>query len=352
MKQFNISLGLLLLLSLIGITAKAQSSSSAMDTSAVFKEALPLIHMPEPTFDRSGEPPQLDSTQIGDLGFEQVFVSSPKQFRMRDGTLIHAQQFSKSSDTTILVLHGVASSGYTFNRMAGLLQEATNAEVFAIDWRGHGQSGGTPGDVDYADQYVDDLADIVKAIRATSPKERILIAAHSMGGGIALRYAMKSDMPHIDGYILFAPLLGYNSPTQSKEMPETDESVEPFMKIHFSRIFGLYMMNSIGNQDYDSLPVLFLNQPVDSPLASYSYRSFKSMAPDDYKEGLQAISRPLLVIVGSEDEAFVANAYEPAVKEYSSGQVLLVEGQTHNGIRHSTKAIEAVASFIKTMESK
>lgn len=65
-------------------------------------------------------------------------------------------------------------------------QEATQAEVFAIDLRGHGKSDGKDGDVDYINQYADDLADIVSAIRKQKPKGKIIIAGHSMGGGVAL----------------------------------------------------------------------------------------------------------------------------------------------------------------------
>ena len=62
------------------------------------------------------------------------------------------KKFSYSSNTTILLLHGVLSSSYIMNRNAGLLREATKSEVIALDFRGQGQSEGIAGDVDYIEE--------------------------------------------------------------------------------------------------------------------------------------------------------------------------------------------------------
>lgn len=49
--------------------------------------------------------------------------------------------------------------------MAGLLLEALQTEVIAIDLRGHSQSGGEPGDISTLKQYAEDLDDIAKSIK-------------------------------------------------------------------------------------------------------------------------------------------------------------------------------------------
>ena len=312
-------------------------------------EAIKLIQSPEPTF-KPYQPPKMDASQIADLGIEQVYKSEPHRFTMRDSKKLFASKFSKQSDTTILLLHGILSSSYTYNKMAGLLREATNAEVFALDLRGHGQSEGKPGDVDYINQYADDIADVIAAIKQDTPNEKVILAGHSMGGGIALRFAMKKNAQEVDGFLLFAPLLGQDSPTLPKEEKSaTKNNKEPFLKIHISRIIGLKMLNSIGIHQFDSMPILFFNMPKVSPLKNYTYRSNESMSPTEYKEGLKAVKKPLLVIVGSEDEAFVALEYKKAVTESSKGKVIVVEGETHNGIRHSKESMSAVKSWAKVL---
>ncbi len=310
-------------------------------------QALKLIHTPDPAF-KPYHSPHMSAKQLADMGFEQVYKSTQVNFLMRDGKHLSAQKFSCNTNVTILLLHGVLSNSYMMNKMAGLLREATNAEIIALDFRGHGQSGGKAGDVDYIDQYADDLADVLTSIKKERPANKIIIAAHSMGGGIALRYAMKKNVPQANGYILFAPLLGQNSPTlPTAPVTNSDTSVEPFLKIQISRIIGLKMLNAAGNHNYDYLPVLFFNLPDDIPFKNYTYRANESMSPADYREGLKAVNAPLLVLVGSEDEAFTANAFKPAITNYSKGAVIIINGATHEGIRHNQEAMMAVKNWAK-----
>ncbi len=349
MKKFKF--GILIVAFLIVAIAPAQSQitpekSVQADSVKIAAEAFTLINQPDPTFKPFHLPP-MDSTQIADMGFDQVYKSEPFRFVMRDGKKIFAQKFFNSSNTTIVLLHGVLSSIYTMNRSAGLLRAATKAEVITLDFRGHGQSEGIAGDVDYMDQYADDLIDVISTINKNKPKGKIIIAGHSMGGGIALRYAMKPNAPKVDGYLLFAPLLGDNAPTLPKPSETIDTTAEPFMKIHIERIIGLYLYNSIGEHKYDSLPVLFFNLPKEMPLHQYTYRSNKSMSPEDYSTGLKAVKVPLLVMVGSNDEVFVATEFKPAVENNSNGKVVVIEGATHNSIRHSKEAMKEVNTWFQ-----
>jgi alpha-beta hydrolase superfamily lysophospholipase len=329
---------------------KAQAGNertTRIDTAKVAREAGKLVNSPDPVF-KPLEMQKMDSAQLSDMGFDQVYKSEPVSFVMRDGKKLHAEKFAANSNTIIVLLHGVLSSSFTMNRMAGLLREAGSAEVIALDMRGHGQSEGRPGDVDYIGQYTDDLADVITSLRLSRPGCRIIIAAHSMGGGIALRYAMKEDAPDVSGFLLFSPLLGNNSPTIPKPSADADTAAA-FLKINIMRIIGLNMYNSIGVHTYDSLPVLFFNMPKGMPLNKYTYRANQSMAPEDYRQGLHAVKSPLLVIVGSKDEAFVAKEFEPAVKNNSLGEVVVIEGATHNSIRHNKAAMSAASAWFKTL---
>ncbi len=311
-------------------------------------EATKLIHTPEPRFRPSDQQTVPDPAFIADMGLEQVYKSEGRFFTLRDNKKIFAYRFAKQSDNTIILIHGVGSNAYMYNKTAGLLQEATQAEVYAIDLRGHGQSEGKSGDVDYINQYVDDLADIIKAIHKEKPNGKIIIAGHSMGGGIALLYAMEQQYEQPDGFLLFAPLIGHNSPAFPQTQASESTAEEPFMKIHIERIIGLSMLNEIDNHEYDSLPVLFFNLPEAVPLRKYSYRANKSMTPDDYVAGLKAVKKPMLVIMGSEDEAFSSIATKEAILTNSNGAFQMIDKASHNGVRHNTQSF----IFIKDWFSK
>lgn len=333
---------ILITLCIITNTITAQNESKQFEKTQ--NEIINLINLPNPKFNPDIVQKPMSSEEIADLGFEQTYKNISQKFTARDGKQLFSYVYKTESNTTIILLHGILSSSYLMNKTAGLLKEATNSEVVALDFRGHGQSDGKLGDVDYINQYADDLEDVISEIKKEKPNQKIILAGHSMGGGIILRYAMKENKPKIDGYLLFAPHLGVNSPTV-----KTTSSVEEqaFIKLHINRIIGLKMMNAIGDTTHNNLPVLFFNLPETMPITKYSYRANESMSPLDYKKGLNAIDKPLLVVVGSEDEAFDAYKFSSAVTENSTGEVHVVENETHNGIRHNKKTMEIISLWIK-----
>jgi alpha-beta hydrolase superfamily lysophospholipase len=305
-----------------------------------------MVFSAEPSFD-SQPTHEMTAKEIDDLGFEQRYQSQPAHFIMRDSSKLTAQHFINDSDLSVVILHGILSSSYTNNRFAGLIREAANAEVYSLDLRGHGASDGSPGDVSYIGQYVDDVADVVRQIKKSKPTGKIIIAGHSMGGGISLRYAMKEGLPDIDGYLLFAPQLGDNAPTNVFPEDAARQQDESFMAIDLSRLIGLALLNSLNVTQWNDMPVFFFNLPAEMGVNKYSFRSTASMSPTDYKEGLQSVDKPLLVIVGENDEAFNVNAYHGAIDTYSNGEFHLIKDQTHNGIRHDVLAMKKVEQWIK-----
>ena len=320
------------------------------DSIKTAEEAFKLINAPEPSFKKSISNSYYNLKNNAQE-FKQVYKSEPHRFLMRDGKYLFAQKFPANSNLIIIMLHGVLSSSLEMNGISGKLNKILNAEVYALDLRGHGKSDGNPGDVDYINQYEDDLADVIKSIRKEKPGSKIILAGHSMGGGIELRYALNKNYPEVNGYLLFAPLLGQNTPTYSKPGNDSLQNRnEPFMKIDIQRIIGLKMFNSIGVHKYDYLPVLFFNLPDKMPLREYTYRSDQSMSPDDYKEGLHAIHQPLLVLVGNKDEAFDAKAFIPAVKNNSSGEVFIINGATHDGILQNNEAIRRIKTWAEKFD--
>lgn len=303
-------------------------------------EATKLVNMPEPTF-KPFIAIKIDETTNKVTSFKTLNAS----FLTRDKHRIFAYRFLKKSANTIILIHGVKSDGRGYLQTAALLQQATQAEVYAIDLRGHGKSYGKSGDVDYVNQYADDINDIVKTIRKKKPNGKIIIAGHSMGGGITLKYAMSGYKEKVDGFLLFAPLLGQNSPAFPQGQAEAKDTTEPFMKIHIARIIGLKMLNEINMHQQDSLPVLFFNLQKGTPLREYSYRANASMAPDNYVDGLKAVKIPMLVLIGNKDEAFVAEAQQKAVVENSIGELKIIDGATHESILQNPACFQAISKW-------
>lgn len=87
-------------------------------------------------------------------------------------------------DRVVLLLHGFLEQAHVWELVAPRLADA-GLHVYALDWRGHGDSAwiGAGGYYHFAD-YVADLDGIVRALGG-----RAALVAHSMGGNAAVLYA-------------------------------------------------------------------------------------------------------------------------------------------------------------------
>lgn len=311
-----------------------------------FAASLLLVFWGDPEFARAPDFSP-EALAASGLDFSQNYPALPVRFPMADGLELAAQVHGSDPATTILLVHGVLSSSYPLNSAAGLLHQTTGARVVAIDLRGHGTSGGRPGDVDHVGQYEEDLAEIVRRLRAEAPGGRLILAGHSMGGGIALRYAERRDFPTVDGYLLFAPYLGWEAPTTPKASREPEAA--EFLKIHGPRLLGLALQDAVGLDVFNGLRVMFFNLPPEMPLRSYSYRAIVSQAPADFRHALAEVDAPLLVLVGEEDESFVAERYPEAIGPH--GQVLILPGANHNTVLRKPESLAAVAEWLGSIRA-
>jgi len=266
----------------------------------------------------------------------------------RDGTTLFARVFSSDGNTSIILMHGIAASSAIMNNAARLLREATGAEVITPDFRGHGQSGGRAFDVDYIGQYEDDLEDIINFIESQRPEHRIVVAGMSMGGGVAMRYALKEDAPLPDAYLLIAPNFGEGPTQRSGDDMDEDKADEASSFIFFNvrRMIGIIMLNSVGIRALDDLPILYFNYPPQ--VMEYSYRAVLSaqpIRPNTSDIALQAVQSPLLVVVGSDDEIFEVSNFESFVGDNSDGETVVLPGLTHNGVLNDSATYEVVREW-------
>ena len=273
---------------------------------------------------------------------EETFVT-------RDGETLFARRYGPASGPAILFLHGVASSSAALNHAAGLLQAATGAEVITPDLRGHGESSGARFDADYIGQYEDDLEDLVRALRDEDPARRVFIGGHSMGGGIALRFALKEDAPEVAGYVLFAPNFG--DPVRHPPPEPGSEAARgaaAFVQLNGKRLVGQIFLGLAGVSAFQHLPVLWFNKAPEYPAYSYAaIASAQPNPPEDAAVALAAVAAPLLVVVGAADEAFDARRYEPLVTAHSAGATHVLPGVQHNGVLNDAAAHAIVGEWMR-----
>ena len=290
-------------------------------------------------------------------------VAGVRCFRMRDGARIAARTLplpaSANGGPIVVLLHGILSTGAELETTARDLQATAGARVIRLDLRGHGLSASgpaeTPGDLAHIGQWEEDAADVVAALRRESPGVPIVLGGHSMGGGIALRYALRRktarDVPDVDGYLLFAPHLGDSSPTARHEPAASGNtgarSAPPPILVNVPRIIGLAFLNLAGIRGLNGLPVLAFDLPFPLPFRSYTFRAIASSAPEKYRDALTADAKPLLVVAGEKDEAFHAEEYPGVVALHRNGKTVIVPGASHDGVLRDPAALAAAREWIK-----
>lgn len=117
----------------------------------------------------------------------------------------------------LVVSHGLAEHGGRYRELAERLVGDSHLAVYALDHRGHGQSGGARANVDRFEYLVSDLGTFVGRAQREHRDASVFLLGHSMGGAIALACALKYP-DALRGLVLSAPALA------------TGQAVSPFKR--------------------------------------------------------------------------------------------------------------------------
>lgn len=105
----------------------------------------------------------------------------------------------------LVIVHGYGEHATRHLDLARSAQEV-GYDVFAPDLRGHGKSPGVRGSVPGFEGIITDLTAVFAQARAANPGLPTLLFGHSMGGAIALRYALERPA-EVDALALSSPFL-------------------------------------------------------------------------------------------------------------------------------------------------
>jgi len=127
------------------------------------------------------------------------------RLRSRDGLDLAVRHWPAIAPQrwTFVVAHGLGEHAGRYRRFAAWFGER-GVEVYAIDHRGHGMSGGPRGHAPSQAALLDDLDQVVTVATRGQPKP--VLVGHSMGGVIAIAYAFAHP-DRIQRAVFSAPAL-------------------------------------------------------------------------------------------------------------------------------------------------
>jgi acylglycerol lipase len=203
----------------------------------------------------------------------------------------------KAAETkaVVVIAHGLAEHSGRYAHVAENLN-AVGYSVVAPDHRGHGQSGGEPRTyVTDMDTYVDDLKLVWDWAVAQYAGLPVFLLGHSMGGLIAVRFALRYQA-EMRGLVVSAPAL----------LP--GESI-PKLVISLGKIIGKIVpklpMVALDSADVSRDPMVVAR--YDSDPLNYRGKIRAGMAAAVFLAGEDALRRvdelrlPLLAMHGADD---------------------------------------------------
>ena len=266
---------------------------------------------------------------------------------MRDGWAMPVRHLPATGKPLLVLIHGSGWHGQQFDRLAAAL--TGEADILVPDLRGHGLAPVRRGDIDHITQFEEDLADLIAAHR--KPGQKVVVAGHSSGGGLAIRFASGSQAEGIDHVILMAPFLKHDAPT-------TRIRSGGWTHVLTRRMIGLSILNMMQITALNHLTVIQFSMPaavLNGPLGhtattAYSYRLTTGYAPRaDYRADIAALPA-FTLLAGTADEAFVADQYEPVMRpENPNGRYHLIDGQSHLGIVDAPETLARIKGVLREL---
>jgi len=244
---------------------------------------------------------------------------------------------------------------------------AAGWNLTGFDWRGQSGSGRfltdpTVGHIDSFDPWVAELDEFVTQWRSETPGPHVL-AAHSMGGHIAMRY-LVDHRPGLDGAIFSAPMLKI----VSKPMPER---LAKFVARQFVR-FGFGDQHAWQENERPSLPgssrqkllthdferysdeVWWLNQNPELKIGPPSWKwlvsAYASSAAMFARGTFEAVTTPVLIVAAKNDKLVQSSAIYEAAKRLPDTELYMHDYAAHEVLRERddmrAEFIVRIATFL------
>jgi alpha-beta hydrolase superfamily lysophospholipase len=130
-----------------------------------------------------------------------------------DGLSLYFQRWLPEAPRAMLLfVHGLAEhSGRYQNPVAYFT--ARRFACYALDYRGHGRSGGTPVHIHRFEEFLSDVRTVAAWMLEQHPQLPLYLVGHSQGGLIVLAHALHHPQG-LGGLILSSPFLGLHPETR------------------------------------------------------------------------------------------------------------------------------------------
>jgi pimeloyl-ACP methyl ester carboxylesterase len=251
------------------------------------------------------------------------------QVTATDGTRLHVNDWG--SGRPVVLIHGWPLSADSWDPLAVPFVEA-GYRTIAYDRRGFGRSDQPWDGYDY-DTLADDLASVLEQ---TGAGDAILVG-FSMGGGEVARYMSRHRGKGVGKVALVASVLPFRLKTDDN--PDGTEAAvfeqgaqalrrdrAEFLTGFFEKFFGIGVLaHPVSDETVDHAWCVAMQASLRATLACQ-----KAFSSTDFREDLESIDVPTLLIHGTEDKTVPIDASSRKAARLIPGSTLLeYEGAPH-----------------------
>jgi pimeloyl-ACP methyl ester carboxylesterase len=259
---------------------------------------------------------------------------------------IQMNGWSVSYDTAgegipLLFIHGYPLSRKLWEPQFSAL--AAYGRVILPDLRGHGDSDATPGPYSM-DMLAEDCANLIDNLGVTQP---LVVCGLSMGGYVALAF-YKKYVERMAGLILTATRAGVDS---LEGKANRDKAIVLAQSSGAGAIADSMLPKMFAPDTYHSQPRLV--EHVREMMASTSVEGVVGtlQAMKDRPDStpiLPTITKPVLIIHGSDDQIIPASEARTMQEAIPGGELVIIEGAGHLlNMEQPTVFNQAVHQFLK-----
>ena len=244
-------------------------------------------------------------------------------------------------DIALILLHTAAFDSRVLSPLASALAEADVAHVFTPDLRGHGPDPETRGDLAFRYQLEDDIGHLIERVDLLFPEVDIVVGGHGTGGGVVVRFAATGAGERADGFLLLAPYLGRDEETMRPAMGG-------WADFFGDRIFLLAVTTGFGLDWYLDMTTVEYDIPDvwdGTETLAHTYRLMEAYTPAEADpEGL--VDRPMLTVVGTDDETVYPDSYEELLGAEDSQSVEQIDGASYFDLTVTETAVDTIEAWV------
>lgn len=239
-----------------------------------------------------------------------------------DNLHLFAQSYTvENPEFVVCLIHGMGEHSSRYEHVAQFFN-ANQISLYTMDLRGHGKSEGKRGHMPSYENMMQDINELVEAARLQNKQIPVFLYGHSMGGNLALNYAIRYG-DNINGVIATSPYLklAFEPPAWKVKLAKLIKNIFPSI----AQSTGLDA--NFLSKDKKNIET-YLNDPLVHEKITPSFFIEIEEAASFALQNAANLKVPALIIHGSDDkitdpfasETFAAqNAQKCTFKLYQGG---------------------------------